>query len=127
MAAALRPWSQRAAVTAERKSLLDTLLDTAEVLTEQPRTTLLDEIVAEGRLAERPMSVTITTHLEMPPAVQMVPVAEEIRMVGFQLLDWTLVLIPCPACQCYPCKPGHVNGHTEEWIASQGDLVQVRI
>jgi hypothetical protein len=70
---------------------------------------------------------------DMPEAVA-VPAAEpaaevaEIRMVEVQLLDWHSVLIPCPACQCYPCDDScHVNGHTEMWVPIPGDVVTVGI
>ena len=49
------------------------------------------------------------------------------RYAEYQLIDWTYVLIQCPGCQCYPCKPGHLNGHTEMWLPSAGDVVKVRI
>jgi hypothetical protein len=120
---ALRPWSNRKSYAPSAvPSLLDSLLDAAEAITDRPRASLLDELQVAA--IER-LTVTVETRLAAP-AVQTVPVIEEIVMVGFQLLDWTLILIPCPACQCYPCQPGHVNGHTEEWIASAGDLVTVR-
>lgn len=109
MSTALKPWSNRSSVTVA-PSLLDSLLDAAVAITDRPRASLLDEIQVAA--AER---LTVA-----------VPVADEIVLVGFQLLDWFLVLIPCVACQCYPCKPGHVNGHTEDWIATPGDLIQVR-
>ena len=96
--AQLRPWSQRAAVQMERTSLLDMLVD-AGVSSRETRS-LLDLIADE-------------------------PQAATTEMVAVQLLDWHMVLIPCPACKCYPCKPGHVNGHTETWVPIPGDVVYV--
>jgi hypothetical protein len=118
MATQLRPWSQRAAVQSERKSLLDSLVDNPLAPRETP--SLLD-LIADGPI------VSVEVRIESRTATVVVPETETIRMVEFQLLDWTLVLIPCPACQCYPCKPGHVNGHTEMWLPVAGDVVRVRI
>ena len=95
----------------------------SEVLTAEKPVSLLDSLeVAQSDL--------LTAILDMPVAVRETTVAVETaeeRWVELQLVDWTLVLIPCPACQCYPCKPGHVNGHTEQWIPVAGDVVKVRI
>lgn len=68
------------------------------------------------------------THPAVPAvAVQTVVITETDRYVEFQLLDWTMELISCPGCGCYPCKPGHMNGHTEVWTPVAGDVVRVRI
>jgi hypothetical protein len=87
------------------------------VTVEQP--SLLDSLLAETELRQT----------ALPPVVQAVPtiVPVESREVEVQLLDWHFILVACPGCGCYPCKTGHMNGHTEEWICTPGDIVKVAI
>ena len=93
------------------------LLDSLEVATEPiGRYSILDAILDEPVAADKPVSLPepVTATLEE-------------RYVEVQLLDWHMVLIPCVGCGCYPCKPQHLNVHTEIWVPTPGDVVKVRI
>ena len=53
-------------------------------------------------------------------------VAEGVRYVEFHLIEWGVLLVPCPGCSVYPCQPGQLNGHheklrTDNWCRGQSE------
>jgi hypothetical protein len=91
------------AITVKEPSLLETIIETKAVIEAERISPVL------AALADAEVAPLLTPDVVTETKDE----TEETRYVAFQTIGFLVRLIPCPACKCYPCKPGHVNGHRE--------------